>query len=671
MNLFKVEKIENIYSQLSLKAKLFFPLLVVFLSMWIAGTLSFGYFFTQRLEEELVEETEQISALILQDFVQKKELLFLKARWIADNPKISDLVSQGNHRVLLPVLLPMQASFGLDFIKVIDKQGEVLVELKNANIGVAKLQDEAVSQAASIGMDLFDLVATEENQPSLLVGITSIKSTQEILGGVIVGMAINDEMLTQMRVGMNTHLVIFTNDQVSASTLVNGKNIAWQPPPLGSYPIKMTIGKENYLVKSLEIAGFNGVKAQLVLLNSLAPLEQTQYSYWLAVTGFCLLGGGITTVVGNKVTHLLANRIISLTKATQQLAEGDLNVRINLVGNDEVTILAQGFNYMAQQVEQLLVEQQKTNQKLATYSQGLEQEVQKRTQELHQKHESLQQTLQELQHTQAQMIQNEKMSSLGQMVAGVAHEINNPVSFVHGNLIHAREYIQDLMGLVKIYQEEYPQPSEIITEEIEAIELDFLKEDLPNLLNSMQMGTDRIKEIVKSLRTFSRLDEAEFKEANIHEGIDSTLMILDNRLKATSQRPEINVIKNYGNLPLVYCYAGQLNQVFMNLISNAIDALEEARLEGKKEQTDSIWINTFVMESNCIAIQICDNGMGMSQEVSSKLFDPFFTTKPVGKGTGLGLSISYQIITERHKGKLRCDSTPGEGTKFIIEIPAH
>jgi PAS domain S-box-containing protein len=285
--------------------------------------------------------------------------------------------------------------------------------------------------------------------------------------------------------------------------------------------------------------------------------------------------------------------------------------------------------------------------------------------QLQQQAQNLENTLLELQRTQSQLIHSEKMSSLGNMVAGVAHEINNPVNFIHGNIIPASEYAQDLLRLVELYQEHFPEPPEEIQAEILAIDLDFIKEDLTKLLQSMRVGTQRIREIVLSLRNFSRLDEAEFKQVDIHEGIDSTLMILHNRLKSKPDHPEILVVKEYGKLPLVECYPGQLNQVFMNILGNAIEALDEFFV-GEQGQ---IVIRSEVRNRNRVAICISDNGRGIPQSVISKLFDPFFTTKDVGKGTGLGLSISYQIIVDRHGGKLSCNSELGKGAEFIIEIP--
>ncbi|MGB6295869.1 MAG: ATP-binding protein [Rivularia sp. (in: cyanobacteria)] len=287
---------------------------------------------------------------------------------------------------------------------------------------------------------------------------------------------------------------------------------------------------------------------------------------------------------------------------------------------------------------------------------------------LRQKAKDLEDTLTELKRTQSKLVHSEKMSALGRMVAGIAHEINNPVSFIYGNIVPATLYAQDLIRIIELYQKHYSQPPEEIETEIEAVELDFLKKDFVQLLDSMQHGTERIKEIVLSLRNFSRVDEAEFKQADIHQGIDSTLLILQNRLKFKCNYPEIEVIKKYSSLPKIDCYPGQLNQVFMNILANGIDALED-QVNKNKNFIPKIIITTELSGNNNISIRIADNGSGIPPQIQSKLFDPFFTTKQVGKGTGLGLSISYQIIVDKHHGKLSCNSSPGNGTEFVIEIP--
>jgi PAS domain S-box-containing protein len=289
--------------------------------------------------------------------------------------------------------------------------------------------------------------------------------------------------------------------------------------------------------------------------------------------------------------------------------------------------------------------------------------------ELRQKNQDLQTALETLHQTQFRLIQSEKMSSLGQLVAGIAHEINNPVNFIHGNVKHAHQYIEDLLELLSLYQTNYPTPIAEIQTAINEIDLEFLKRDVPKVLDSMRTGTQRIRAIVQSLRTFSRMDEAEFKTVNLHDGIDSTLTVLQHRLNAKCTivdgqecvRPEIQVIKHYGNLPEIDCYAGQLNQVFLYLLNNAIDALEYCL-------TPAIHIQTNV-DRDRLLIQIRDNGAGMSEPIRQRMFDPFFTTKSVGQGTGMGLSISYQVIVEQHGGTLDCQSYPDEGTEFTISLP--
>ncbi len=328
-----------------------------------------------------------------------------------------------------------------------------------------------------------------------------------------------------------------------------------------------------------------------------------------------------------------------------------------------------------QQRNQELIEQNHQLQAEISIRQQTEAQLRRSEAQLQLSNQQLIQVINDLKRTQAQLVQSEKMSSLGQLVAGVAHEINNPVSFIYGNLDYASQYMQVLLTIVKLYIKHYQEPHPEILEEIQNCELDFLIEDFPKVLTSMKVGAERIKDIVLSMRYFSHYDQNKTKEADIHQGLDSTLMLLQNRLKTQKKRTAIEVKQDYGEIPLVECYPGELNQVFMNLLSNAIDALEEKLKVADATFQPTIKISTILIEKSqdfhfkSVEIRISDNGFGIPFHFQSRIFDPFFTTKTVGKGTGLGLSISYSIIVERHKGQLQCYSELGQGTELVIRLP--
>ncbi|MCC5669146.1 AAA family ATPase [Nostoc sp. CHAB 5784] len=447
-----------------------------------------------------------------------------------------------------------------------------------------------------------------------------------------------------------------------------------------------------------------GINKNEILLETSMPLENNLYlpisilNYVIRTKESVVIGDasrqGIfvsdSYIINNKCKSILCTPIIHQTKLI-----GILYLQNNLTTNAFTTERLEVLKILASQAA-ISIENaklysnlskanenlQQAKQDLEIYSKSLELKVEERTQELHDKNVHLEEqaqrlelTLKQLQTTQLQMIQKEKMSALGQLVAGIAHEINNPINFIYGNISHASEYIEDIFYLIKNYQQVSPNLNPQMLAEQKGIDLEFLLQDLPKLLSSMKVGADRIRQIVLSLRNFSRLDEAEMKPVDIHEGIDSTLLILQHRLKTESANFKIQIIKNYGSLPLVDCYASQLNQAFMNLLTNAIDALEEynsqSSLQGVELNSVYIKITTELLDNNLLAIRIADNGSGMTSDVLPQIFNPFFTTKPIGKGTGLGLSISYTIIVEKHRGKISCQSVAGQGTEFLIELPIH
>lgn len=386
--------------------------------------------------------------------------------------------------------------------------------------------------------------------------------------------------------------------------------------------------------------------------------------------------GLIILVLGAQYWLILMPVIHAIEKlqfGVSELARGNLDYRLNFNTGDETEQLANEFDHMADRLQESYAAILDRNKEITIANRKLETEItdRKLIEEdlrssealLKQQATELEIALRELQQAQLQLVHSEKMSSLGQLVAGIAHEINNPINFIYGNIKYVEEYSKDLLEIVEICRQISPN-SITEFENRQDIELEFIEQDLAKVLASMQIGTERIRQIVLSLRNFSRMDEAEFKEVDIHEGLDSTLLILQHRLQKHDRSPT-QIIRDYHELPLVECCAGQLNQVFMNILANAIDAIEAQHFTS----TGQIKIRTSSLNSDWVEIAISDNGCGIPEDVRSRIFDPFFTTKPVGQGTGMGMSISYQIITQNHRGKLECFSTLGQGTDFVIQIP--
>jgi signal transduction histidine kinase len=492
-------------------------------------------------------------------------------------------------------------------------------QLKNSNEGIQLIINEI--RGAS---NLESVLLTDENNRIL------IANQPELQG----------KLLDQTEFAPQLAVAVQVRRQITGQTRLDEHEEHHSEEVYALYPVTLPIQPGQFQSSRIGL---------LVLHYSLQkPLQQAAE----AARQKSLVTSAILLVVG--LAHwwlfdrLITRRANLLVAISQSWASGDLGDRVSLKGSDEFAKIGTALNQMASSLE------------VSTTA------IKSSELQLRQRGEELETALTQLQSTQSQLVQTEKMSSLGQMVAGIAHEVNNPIGFIHGNIAYANQYAADLLGLVALYQEYYPQPIDAIETAIDAMDLDFMRQDFPQIMNSMAMGTARVKEIVLSLRNFSRLDESATKTVDLHEGIESTLLILQHRFKSSDV--PIQLTKQYADLPLVHCYAGQINQVFMNILSNALDAIAE-HLANQPGYLPRLTIRTAQLGDDRVRVSIIDNGPGMPDSVRQRLFDPFFTTKEVGKGTGLGLSISYQIVVEKHQGILDCRSTVGEGTEFWIELP--
>ncbi|MEM6840319.1 MAG: ATP-binding protein [Cyanobacteria bacterium P01_C01_bin.120] len=645
------------YSQASLPLKVSLPFVLLFAGCWIAGTLALGEYFAFTLERRQTLQARELVALVERELEKEREDLRLKARLLSTKLEISTELRSvlGSGAVNIPqlrqLILPLQSILDVDVISVVAPTRQTLLETKKAVLRDHSLQLGTVRDLVLTGSDLSTLVSTMDEGPPVLIGTAPIKTNLEIVGGITVGMKLGDELLEDINAVIGEHLVIVSHDhgdgsgEMVASTFdEESADLSWLQTLTDEAEIH-TAQHPDFTVQGIHLESIDGQHYHLVLLLSNQPLRQATLTLWGVVLGIMLLGSLVTALVALKIARKIAQPIQVMTQVAQQVTQDkNFDLRVTADRKDEIGLLADALN-------QLIVWVSDYTHALEESAQTLEHKVEARTQDLSR-------TIEELKHTQSQLIQTEKMSSLGQMVAGIAHEINNPISFIQGNLFPLRDYFQDLLDLLKTYQAEYPQPTKAVLEKQDDIELDFMIEDSAKLLKSMKIGTQRVSDIVVSLRNYSRLDEAAIKDVDIHAGLDSTLLILNHRIKNG-----VDIIKAYGDLPQVRCSPSQLNQVFTNIITNALDAMFDAESDPMQ-----LVLTTRVASSDQVQICIRDTGPGMPSEVKAKMFDPFFTTKAVGKGTGLGMGICFKII-EQHQGQIEVESEVGKGSEFIITLP--
>ncbi|EKV00923.1 putative histidine kinase with HAMP domain [Leptolyngbya sp. PCC 7375] len=583
------------YQRASLPLKISVPFIMMFLGFWVVSVATVGKFFSHKLEQDKKEQAEELAALVERDIYREMASLRQGARFLSIEALITQAIINQDINQLQQTILPLEGILETDIINIIDHNKRQLFHVKDTKRQNFSLNDQEINNLLIKGSEITDVVSSHNFGPPVLIGTAPIKNDQGVIGGVLLGTALDNDFLNQINLTIQEQIIVLSDDVIVASTF-SSDTVHLDPLSLDNLNGCITIDRQKFLAESIPLASFDGEQFQLILLISQQSLTQAKDALWFFIAIVTLGGSFITSILGYWIAKRIARPIQDITLIAQQVAgESRFDLRAPASTQDDISILALSVNQLIEWVGQY------TNE-LEVAAQTLESRVQQRT-------TKLSNTLKELKATQTQLIQTEKMSSLGQMIAGIAHEINNPISFVQGNIEPLKEYFEDLLELIRTYQTEYPEPSLAILQKLEEIDFDFLLKDLDKLLGSMNVGTERVHEIVQSLRNFSRLDEATVKDVDIHEGIDSTLLILNHRIKH-----EVTVVKKYGDLPLVRCYPAQLNQVFTNVIVNALDAMFEANCDRKK-----LKIITRRFDNKHVQIIICDRGPGIPREIRRKI----------------------------------------------------